>query len=94
MNDVVWNDLDYLLIDTPPGTSDEHISILENLKQMSDTIASAVLVTTPQVKFWFMIGALFFCVKTFKKRNMLLHLYIIELPVLEWSFLRSIFYGH
>lgn len=25
---VDWSDLDYLIIDTPPGTSDEHISIL------------------------------------------------------------------
>ncbi len=49
MNDVVWNDLDYLLIDTPPGTSDEHMSILENLKQMTDIKTSAVLITTPQV---------------------------------------------
>jgi amino-acid N-acetyltransferase len=25
---VLWEDLDYLIIDTPPGTSDEHISII------------------------------------------------------------------
>jgi Mrp family chromosome partitioning ATPase len=28
LTDVLWEDLDYLIIDTPPGTSDEHISII------------------------------------------------------------------
>lgn len=28
LTDVAWGDLDYLIIDTPPGTSDEHISIV------------------------------------------------------------------
>lgn len=50
MNDVCWQDLDYLIIDTPPGTSDEHLSVLENVKQFHDVNVSAVLVTTPQVK--------------------------------------------
>ena len=49
MNDVCWGELDYLLIDTPPGTSDEHLAIIENIKSMSYGDYSAVLVTTPQV---------------------------------------------
>lgn len=48
MNDVIWNDLDYLLIDTPPGTSDEHLSVLENIKAHKYANYSAVIVTTPQ----------------------------------------------
>jgi Mrp family chromosome partitioning ATPase len=44
--------LDYLLIDTPPGTSDEHISLLETLlkdtKVRPEQLAGAVVVTTPQ----------------------------------------------
>ena len=32
VTDVAWQDVDYLLIDTPPGTSDEHIAILESLR--------------------------------------------------------------
>lgn len=46
LKDVVWGELDYLLIDTPPGTSDEHISIAEELKLAQPD--GAVLVTTPQ----------------------------------------------
>jgi Mrp family chromosome partitioning ATPase len=49
---VNWGDLDFLLIDTPPGTSDEHMSILETLRQTPYTAAArteAILVTTPQL---------------------------------------------
>ena len=44
--DVDWEDLEYLLIDTPPGTSDEHLSIVQYLKPSG--ISGAVIVTTPQ----------------------------------------------
>lgn len=46
LQDVCWGELDYLLVDTPPGTSDEHISIVENLKEYQPD--GAVIVTTPQ----------------------------------------------
>jgi len=39
--------LDYLVIDTPPGTSDEHLSLLEHLAPLHSRL-SAVIVTTPQ----------------------------------------------
>ncbi|MEN2495380.1 MAG: Nucleotide-binding protein 2 [Marteilia pararefringens] len=39
------NDYDYLIIDTPPGTSDEHIAIVEHLKFYNPD--GAILVTTP-----------------------------------------------
>eukprot|EP01126_Amoeba_proteus_P027366 TRINITY_DN2716_c0_g2_i1.p1 TRINITY_DN2716_c0_g2~~TRINITY_DN2716_c0_g2_i1.p1 ORF type:complete len:155 (+),score=28.45 TRINITY_DN2716_c0_g2_i1:480-944(+) len=48
LNDVVWGDLDYLVIDTPPGTSDEHISVTEHLVNILHNRPKAVLVTTPQ----------------------------------------------
>lgn len=47
LTDVLWGDLDYLLIDTPPGTSDEHISVVEKLRDFP-RVRGAVLVTTPQ----------------------------------------------
>jgi Mrp family chromosome partitioning ATPase len=46
LKDVVWGKLDYLLIDTPPGTSDEHISVAEELRTANPD--GAILVTTPQ----------------------------------------------
>lgn len=46
LRDVYWGDqLDYLVIDTPPGTSDEHITIVNYLKS---TLDGAIIVTTPQ----------------------------------------------
>ncbi|KAI5365222.1 Putative flagellum site-determining protein YlxH/ Fe-S cluster assembling factor NBP35 [Septoria linicola] len=50
LTDVQWGNLDYLLIDTPPGTSDEHISLVETLLKSATTeqLAGAVIVTTPQ----------------------------------------------
>lgn len=52
LTSTLWPDLEYLLIDTPPGTSDEHISLLETLlketTERPDQLAGAVLVTTPQ----------------------------------------------
>ena len=49
MTEVVWGDLDYLLIDTPPGTSDEHLAVMENIKASNYSNFSAELVNTPQV---------------------------------------------
>uniref|UniRef100_A0A1B6MP14 Cytosolic Fe-S cluster assembly factor NUBP2 homolog n=1 Tax=Graphocephala atropunctata TaxID=36148 RepID=A0A1B6MP14_9HEMI len=46
LNDVYWQDIDYLVIDTPPGTSDEHITVMENLRDYG--CEGAILVTTPQ----------------------------------------------
>ncbi|XP_045597312.1 cytosolic Fe-S cluster assembly factor Nubp2 homolog isoform X2 [Procambarus clarkii] len=46
LTSILW-DVDYLIIDTPPGTSDEHISVMENIRSAS--VLGAVLVTTPQM---------------------------------------------
>ena len=39
--------LDYLIIDTPPGTSDEHISTVQFL-QKANAVSGAIVVTTPE----------------------------------------------
>ncbi|CAR27905.1 hypothetical protein ZYGR_0N03920 [Zygosaccharomyces rouxii] len=46
ISSVAWGELDYLLIDTPPGTGDEHISIAEQLRWSNPD--GAIIVTTPQ----------------------------------------------
>ncbi len=43
IGDVEWGDLDYLIIDAPPGTGDEPLSVAQVVKD-----AKAVIVTTPQ----------------------------------------------
>ncbi|CAM9241903.1 unnamed protein product [Ectocarpus sp. 8 AP-2014] len=46
LTDVDWGQLDYLVIDTPPGTSDEHMSVVKYLGGCN--VDGAVVVTTPQ----------------------------------------------
>ncbi|EDK97314.1 nucleotide binding protein 1, isoform CRA_c, partial [Mus musculus] len=46
LRDVDWGDVDYLIVDTPPGTSDEHLSVVQYLAAAH--IDGAVILTTPQ----------------------------------------------
>src|ERR1700761_7386372 len=81
VSDVLWPpNTDYLLIDTPPGTSDEHIAIVEELHKLATEVrtvpsangldhgpalSGAVVVTTPQaIATADVRKELNFCVKT------------------------------
>lgn len=46
VRDVDWGELEYLVVDSPPGTSDEHITLAKLMKGTEGV--SAVIVTTPQ----------------------------------------------
>lgn len=43
IGDAAWGDLDYFLIDLPPGTSDIHLTVVQTL-----ALTGAVVVSTPQ----------------------------------------------
>ncbi len=43
ISDMEWNDLDYMIIDSPPGTGDEPLTVAQTIPD-----AQALIVTTPQ----------------------------------------------
>jgi ATP-binding protein involved in chromosome partitioning len=43
LNDTQWSDLDYMIIDLPPGTGDTQLTLAQKVP-----VAGAIIVTTPQ----------------------------------------------
>ncbi len=43
LNETRWNDIDYLIIDLPPGTGDIQLTLSQNIP-----VSGAIIVTTPQ----------------------------------------------
>ena len=43
ISDIEWGDLDYLIVDSPPGTGDEPLTVIQTIPD-----AEALIITTPQ----------------------------------------------
>jgi len=61
-NDVAWDDLDYLLVDLPPGTGDVPLTVLQAIP-----VDGIVMVTTPQDLAGMVVGKAINMAKLMKK---------------------------
>ncbi|KAH7532391.1 hypothetical protein FEM48_Zijuj04G0014700 [Ziziphus jujuba var. spinosa] len=88
LKDVYWGELDFLVVDAPPGTSDEHISIVQYLDATG--IDGAIIVTTPQqVSLIDVRKEVSFCKKVgVKVLGVVENMSGLSQPVMDFKFLR------
>ena len=87
--DTEWGELDYLIVDAPPGTSDEHLSVVQYLKEAG--VDGALVVTTPQeVAVADVRKELNFCKKTgIKVLGVVENMSGLRVPMREMSFVNE-----
>ena len=83
--------LDYLIIDTPPGTSDEHISTVQLLQKAAATTLGAIVVTTPEaVALADVRKELSFCQKTkVPVYGIVENMGTLETTLADWTFCKD-----
>lgn len=63
LSEVDWGNLDLLLLDTPPGTSDEHLSATSYLKSENEKVRALIVTTPPEVSIIDVRKEISFCKK-------------------------------
>nr|POF06163.1 cytosolic fe-s cluster assembly factor nbp35 [Quercus suber] len=88
LKEVYWNELDFLVVDSPPRTSDEHISIVQFLGPTG--IDGAIIVTTPpQVSLIDVRKEINFCKKVgVKVLGVVENMSGLSWPVMDFKFMR------
>ena len=88
LKEVYWNELDFLVVDSPPGTSDEHISIVQCLGATG--IDGAIIVATPQqVSLIDVRKEINFCKKVgVKVLGVVENMSGLSQPVMDFKFMR------
>lgn len=64
LRDTDWGELDYLIIDAPPGTSDEHLTIVQQLKAYPGNLFSVIVTTSSSLSIADVRREITFCQKS------------------------------
>jgi Mrp family chromosome partitioning ATPase len=64
LGDVNWEDLDFLIVDSPPGTGDEPLSVC----QLIPNVSGIIIVTTPRMFLFLMREKAFYSLKKFRSQ--------------------------
>jgi len=64
LKDTDWGELDYLIIDAPPGTSDEHLTLVQSLKSYAGNLQSVIVTTSSALSIADVRREITFCEKS------------------------------